>query len=300
MMTSYLEVSSKNLETDIYVASKVFLIGEYAILSSGGGILLSLERCFQLKVREGKGQVTGFSHGPCQGLLEIVNEKRLDFEFIDPYERTGGFGSSSAQFLALWIWICHVKNRRPFHTKHLKECWELFLNYSSYVGSGGDLISQYSSSSITYFSSHGDFTVKNFSWPFFDKSFIVTKTPWKTTTHIHLKTLSDFAFGDLSIYVQKALKAFSTKNWPLLNSAINEFHQALVDRKLVDSRSLELICEIQSWDKVGSVKGCGASGSDAILICCDSEDRSEIVEKIKKQGLKVMNNHLTTSYIEEV
>ena len=119
-------------------------------LPLGGFSFLQLP-VFNLKFGRGQGFFQVFSYGPCQSLVESISEPYLNFEFIDPHEGQGGFGASSAQFLALWIWLQHVKASRPFDLKYLKHSWEQFSEASRYLGSGGDLVSQYSSSSITYF-----------------------------------------------------------------------------------------------------------------------------------------------------
>ena len=102
------------------VPSKTFIIGEYAVLEGGPGILIGTAPRFDAFVQENvenaESVIEGLSsHGPAMDFLKDHLDlfSKYSMKFHDPHNGKGGLGWSSAQFVLLYTireWIVHGQN----------------------------------------------------------------------------------------------------------------------------------------------------------------------------------------------
>lgn len=101
----------------ISAPSKTFLLGEYAVLKGGAGLLLNTEPRFELRLRFREN-----AEPKCVGIKlespagQLLKDTRMlfdsfDVEFRDPHRGQGGFGASSAQFLMVFSFFFWAKQK---------------------------------------------------------------------------------------------------------------------------------------------------------------------------------------------
>ncbi|HWU44797.1 MAG TPA: hypothetical protein VN132_15200, partial [Bdellovibrio sp.] len=97
-----------------------------------GPTLVALTQpCFELVAQSGTGQIKGFHPQSPAGKLIALHQdyfSKYDLEFVDPYLGRGGFGASTAQFLAAYsLWLHredhHHDMEKIFDYKHLLETY---------------------------------------------------------------------------------------------------------------------------------------------------------------------------------
>ncbi|MBE8221391.1 MAG: hypothetical protein HAW60_01525 [Bdellovibrionales bacterium] len=174
---------------DIYIPSKTFLLGEYLALSGGPSLLINTPKNFILKINQPDDcnflkQINNKKTHPAFLLLKDYigqlntcdTDKFKNFfkncSFKDPYNASGGFGCSGAEFLSVYIIINLHKlffNKKEnilnttnttnadnkISIQEFKQKWDTFLNTEkkelnvfytfkklTNLGSGFDILSQ--------------------------------------------------------------------------------------------------------------------------------------------------------------
>ena len=275
----------------LFIPSKTFLTGEYAVLVGGPSLVVNTKPQFQLNVTlcEKKGICRGLHKKSPAGLWIQKHSdlfQLMDIVFLDPHEGRGGFGASTAQFLAVYLlsqWITGdetsfkttlkkleaTKGNRPQATKilDLKSLWNAYREVSwcgeGLPPSGADLMGQYLGD-VSLFSS-SPFLNENLSWPFPDHGFFIVTTGYKLATHKHLKTITEHHLLPLKALSEQVVQAFMKQNWLEFITSQEEFYGALGELNLTDPRSLHKMSEIQS-DIVDFVKPCGALGAEVLMV----------------------------------
>lgn len=165
---------------------------------------------------------------------------------------------------------------------------------SSVIPSGADCLAQLHNTHI-YFNS-STYTVEKLYWPFSDISFTIFKTDQKVATYRHLQKLSvDFLKNNclyLSKIVEKIRVSWKQNDSKEFAQGIENFSDALVNLKLVTTRTQHILSDIKRIDGVVAAKGCGAMGADTIVVIYEKKKADEVhkslsatMEEYKKTGL---------------
>ncbi len=287
------------------VPSKTFLLGEYVALDGGPSIVISTAPRFELRVGQNRaGQIRAEVHpeSPAGILLESdrVFFSKYRFEFIDPYDGQGGFGASSAHWALLyafrkykmesslaWSWTDVL-------TDYRKCAW----NGQGRAPSGADVVSHL----------HGGFTwfngaenrTENLKWGFADLSFSLWHTGQKLPTHEYLRAEAGVSEDSLRGFVEEAKTAFKVNDEQRLARSITGFAEALDSMGRVAKHTKNILNSLSSVAKQGSkqvsklspeeilvAKGCGAMGSDVVVVLHRPNRLDELKKWAQSERLKL-------------
>lgn len=261
------------------VPSKTFLVGEYSALRGAPALLLAHGPYFEIefkKTLQTKNSLTKtvnpFHPDSPAGIWLDIHEDvfaNVGIEFQDPYKGAGGFGASTAQFIATYLYVLAQQNmlRSGVDLSDLQK-WAITEDYknlfedSEVTPSGYDVLSQLTGglSSIS-FAQHN---ISSLSWPFKDIDILVYKTKHKVNTHEHLNQfqISSEVQKFLEISSVHCIEAINKKNPDIFFAQIKEFSYILNKAKLMDPKIFALT---EIWNKTPGVfvsRGCGAMGVD--------------------------------------
>ncbi|MFK8138452.1 MAG: hypothetical protein AB8E15_08840 [Bdellovibrionales bacterium] len=294
--------------------SKSFLIGEYAVLEGGHGIVVGTGPRFVCKasaVSEGdESSISGVSPaGPAMDFLkdnlECFSKWKIQME--DPHNGGGGFGWSSAQFLFLYTLNEMVKSEsfESLPDINPSRLLEDFLRYSwdgeGWAPSGLDILSQLEGGILNIQSPRkvedgklrpiemGTYD-KLGQWPFDDIQFVLMRTGNKIATHTHLSNLDSIGSSILGKLSEDAGSSLLDKNEESFISSINDFREALRDQDLVDPSSWNFQTQILQRPEVLAIKGCGALGADVILAVVVSELLVDFEEWANEADFQIVAN----------
>lgn len=303
----------------ISAPSKTFLLGEYAVLDGGHGLIIGSQPRFIMDfsiIDEGEeSSVEGISPaGPVMDYLKDHLDIFSNFQIkmIDPHEGKGGFGWSSAQFLFLYALKKMYEANDYMKPAQIskEELLQEFLNYSwdgkGWAPSGLDIISQLEGG-ILFLQSprrveNGELLPIEFGnyqkiseWPFKELDFCLVRTGNKLATHTHLSNLQDMDTDALSKIAKSAGESLITGDEELFLEKVNEFRDSLLQQDLVDPNSWSFIQTLMKRPEVLAVKGCGALGADVILCIVVPELREQFEEWVESEEHKVVANNQTLS-----
>ena len=270
--------------------SKTFLFGEYLALSGSESLLVSTAPRFQLKISKSPELKINFHKDSPGGRLafEKLGNKKIELCFIDPYDGSGGFGASSAQFLLVNAYLNSFEKTNLDSNK----IWSTFR--SLYKGkeilpSGMDMISQFSGEINQISFSDEMVNIKKQNWPFEDYSFFLFKTNQKINTHEHLNSLNIKEISSkLEPVSQKATEAFNENKPEEFFKELNNYYKVMLELDLVSNFTREKINSINKIPGVLTSKGCGALGADVIAVFCKSDAGYNILGEVKRLGLDYM------------
>lgn len=268
------------------IPAKTFLIGEYLALAGGPAIVLTTEPCFSATLVGGESDVTGGNllsmvspESPAGKFWQSKNISGWHLKWDDPYLGTGGFGASTAQFLAAFnaynyllgdaekrLLINRNKSQVDWPVELLNAYYNIAWNGVGLCPSGYDLLAQTYSPSCVYIHKQTQ-QIKSYSWPFQDIEFKLIKTNYKLPTHKHLE--QQLVLPDLCLFeetVLSAQQAFERVDSRQLIHAINLYHKLLMQHNWVTQETQELLIKYLKNPNVLAAKGCGALGADVILL----------------------------------
>ncbi len=248
--------------------SKTFLLGEYGVLKDSPSLILTTDPAFILNIEDGEG-FEGL-RGPILNFIENKLEVSKKIKFIDPWEESGGFGASSAQFALLYKYFHSNAINSSTVCEVLKEYRKYFWNCEGLAPSGHDVLAQMlGHKGICWIDPvEGKFEPVPFLLEGYD--LIVTKTNQKIATHQHLNQLQVVNL-ELREIVTQAKEGLENNNLLQLVSAIEEQNRILSENHLICDETLKKRAELESIPGVVITKGCGALGADTILIVCEKE-----------------------------
>src|SRR5437773_791580 len=137
------------------VPSKSFFVGEYTALNGGPAIIVATAPRFELKVRQGAGWLVGIDKNSPAGQLVkkyALFFNQFDMEFTDPHLGRGGWGASTAQFLACYALLqwqdtasfeSDIESEKYFDSHRMLNTYkEVAWDGKGIAPSGADLIGQ--------------------------------------------------------------------------------------------------------------------------------------------------------------
>ncbi len=260
---------------------KTFLAGEYWILKSGTALVAATEPGFNLFVSKGSGKLTGIHSESPAGKLHADHFsffKNFDLDFKDDVQ-LGGLGASTAQFLGLYAFLKLQKNLLHEAERYLDHR-QMLLDYQRYAWngqgvapSGADLIAQERGYLTVFDKSLG--RISRASWSFSDLDFYLIHTGIKLATHEHLKSAPDFQIEKMQLAFGQIVKSLEVADAENFCQGIESYASALLEQGLTASHSVALLEQIRKLSGVRAAKGCGAMGSDVLLVCCDKQQKQE-------------------------
>jgi hypothetical protein len=251
--------------------SKTFLLGEYLALSIGPSIVVATEPRFEFKFRVGDFLKTIHPQSPA-GLFYKKCQKDvgpMQMEMTKPTPSSGGFGESTAQYLALWHYSKAVKKKQPMdvNAQFIEECWQDYRDlFPQAPPSGADLINQLCGGLTVWDPIKKD--VQKYEWPFPDLKLYLLKTSHKIKTHEHLSVMDPKSIptAALSEIMQKALVALKEKNSVGFLRQSIMYTEELYHAGLQSPETMALIGKIATRPNVLCARGCGALGADVIAV----------------------------------
>ena len=91
--------------------------------------------------------------------------------------------------------------------------------------------------------------------------------------------------------VEQGKQAFEQTNSASFITAINAYHAELSNMQLVADHTLQAIAEFKELPDILAVKGCGAMGSDIILLVVPAKKQDNITQTISSKGWNVLATH---------
>jgi mevalonate kinase len=269
------------------IPAKTFLLGEYAAVAEASAILLSTTPFFKLTLTENEGLHGIHPESPAGLWWQQQNIKSHGLSWHDPYAGQGGLGASSAQFLGSYLASSLLQEKAPCLNGMLEAYYQFAWTGKGLRPSGYDVIAQ-SQSGCVYINKQRQ-TMHVYPWPFQDLSFFLIHTGIKLATHHHLQETSLPApINDLSALVDDAQQAFVLHDSQRLLNTINQYHEQLASLNLVAEHSRILIQQFQEYPEVRAIKGCGALGSDILLIVCMKKEAAVLEQKLKTEKQKIL------------
>lgn len=292
----------KNKPVVFSASSKTFMLGEYLILEGGPAIVLNTQPVFQLWVFDNEIQtiVDGIHPESPAGKLLTENDvkiKNKKIVFADPHSGKGGFGASSAQYALCDQFINDKETDFSILERYHVHSW----NGEGRKPSGADVISQSMGNSISLVDLNKN-EIQSAAWPFTDIDFLLFHTGQKLPTHEHLKELDLSNTDKMKDIVLSAWKNLSNTNSEGFIQSITDFADELKARNWVASHTASHLQKMSSWNEVLAAKGCGALGSDTILVLCKNGEQKKVLSKAQDLGLEFIANsdHLSTTATKHV
>lgn len=283
--------------------SKTFLLGEYAVLDSGEALIMQTEPRFELWVDlHGQGRVRGIHPASPAGQWLRQNKlpvQKIDMVFSDPHRGRGGFGASSAQFLLVNGLTNLLKNtdaqNLDINVVH-RSLRQLTTKENGRAPSGADVLAQYVGGICEI--DIEDSVLRKRKWPFLDFDVVIVPTGNKLATHEHLDKLGTLNTSELTWIYHEAISALDANNEEAFICAINDYHAELQANGLVCENTEKIISQLAICPFVHAAKGCGAMGSDAVIVMIREESRPELNAVLKKLNLTALADlqHVSTGY----
>lgn len=280
------------------IPAKTFLLGEYAAIAEESAIVLSTSPYFELSFsNEKQNEKQSAIHPQSPAGLWWQKQGLISHHMIwkDPYLEIGGLGASSAQFLASYLASNHLHNRPSSLKEMLEGYYQVAWSGSGLRPSGYDVIAQSQQGCV--FINKKKRQLQAYHWPFQDLSFLLIHTGVKLATHHHLQnTALPSEINRLSTLADRARVAFDESNSMELIYTINQYHNELSQLNLVASHSMNFINELKTNPEILAIKGCGALGSDILLIITSRSKKSCVTESLGSQKWTVLacEDDLTT------
>ena len=177
-----------------------------------------------------------------------------------------------------------LQRRTQIKKKELKDCepkdlWNTYrdLSYEGVLPSGADTISQWLGGVCIF--KQDPFSVKSVTFPFSDLEFSIFRTGKNLKTHLHLRKLDLPSVEDLKEITYIGLEALKNKQEDLFLKSINEYRHALDHKGLTSDYTLKLLKELSGVKEILALKGCGAMGTDMIIVFYHKESEGLIQKK---------------------
>ena len=268
--------------------AKTFLVGEYVALQGGPALILTTTPCFEVGLEKG----TPTCNFPVGSPAHNFWQKNLSFDnyiinWHDPYFGLGGMGASSAQFLGIYYARNFIKKYSFQYEDLLSEYLQHAWNGKGIAPSGYDVIAQAMGGSVYI---EGLTKIyKNYSWPFPDISFILLHTGKKQATHTHLQNLDKIHRLDkLTNLSQTVCDNFLKIDSTSFINAINDYYLTLCELNLVAQHTQEMISFLKNDNDILAIKGCGALGSDILLLVVATKKLEDKLMALKNSNYNII------------
>lgn len=275
--------------------SKTFLLGEYVALEGGPALMLGHAPLFEFAFANSKeAQSFTFHQDSPAGAWADIHEEffaNTKIEYLDPHNGAGGFGASTAQFLAVYLYVLSRQNMLRGGGTDLSNLqkWAIVEDYRQLFEdedvppSGYDLMAQMQKGLTAV---HGvQQKTEPVVWPFKDSDILVYKTASKVKTHEHLQDLeiSELTLKELTSSVERCLSAIHKKDRADFMEGVKTFAATLQNAGLLAAETAALIQKWNDAEGVLASKGCGAMGADVFVVFVDATFKppAELAKNLK-------------------
>lgn len=268
------------------------MAGEYLALTGGPALVLATEPRFKLFVQKGLESQNPFHPQSPAGQFWHMHSSffsQYQLKFKDPY-RVGGFGASSAQFALLHA-FWQAKEEAFGESERFFDWHQMLQDYRSlsYEGnppSGADIIGAVSGGLTWFDRLHGK--LQTFAWPFSEHCFFVAHTGQKLATHEHLKSLGSFETQGFENAMQVIQQGLTLINIDEFLNGLRLYREQLEIQGRVAEFTSQKVKALSQHQHVLFAKGCGAMGSDVILVFCRKEHSQDVSALISKEQLLIV------------
>jgi mevalonate kinase len=271
------------------IPAKTFLVGEYIAVHQGPAIILTTTPCFEVSLVDGHSPQIIHPDSPAGKWW--TNHGTLDKTLFwqDPYGGTGGLGASSAQFLGAYLASCQLLQKKPSYSELLEAYYQSSWDGEGLRPSGYDVLAQSQRQCVYINQSQG--ILQSFDWDFADIGFILVHTGKKLPTHSHLKEVKlPTSLEEFTTIAELARVAFEQKSSAKLIAAVDAYQERLAANGLVAPHSMEFVNILRLKEHVLSVKGCGAMGSDILLLIVEKAFMAVVSQNLVTENWIVMAN----------
>lgn len=276
--------------------SKCFVLGEYLALDTGRALIANTSPRFLMHLEtRGSGACLGIHPQSPAGQFIKANEavfRSVNLSFEDAHRGQGGFGASSAQFVASFF-LKHILESKDLKFNSSDLSRELLQQYLSSVHvdggrrpSGADVLAQF----------HGGLaavdlesaTTVNTSWPFKEYSFLLVRTGQKLATHEHLAKINGSSFKALQADFDRAMKSLEAADAKTFAEAVTAYQVRLADMGLLSAVSKNLLGSIEDSGLFFTQKACGAMGADVIFVMFQKSKTQDVVDFFGGLNLQIV------------
>jgi len=278
------------------VPGKVFLLGEYAVLTGAPAWVTALGPRFELHP---DGDTEFHPESPAGRFIAARNpgaRPRVSGRFVDPWEGRGGFGGSTAEF-AMVAYRAGIRDAL--------EAWREYRKLSEgrpevRRPSGVDLLAQWRGGTIEWNfepDSVADLSnsVRDLPLLIFSATHLPNR---KTVTHSHLETLASgtLTFESLLPSLERARRGLSIRDWGEIGRAFSAYADSLAHLNLEAPAVRNERLALSRLPSVLGAKGCGSLQTDAMLVVVDSltgPAADSVVEFAEREcGLRLISRGL--------
>lgn len=252
--------------------SKTFILGEYSILESGLALLLGHRPYFHSTVEADKKKSHPFPQG--SSAEKIAPDAHISFQ--DPHMGNGGFGASGAEFLTCWS-----ANKKSPQTEQerIEYAFSAWKESRDFPGSGADILTQaYGMNQINNFLLEIDITDKKLQSieSKIGATISLFQTGRKISTHEHLAEKYSIP-KELNSITKEGIGALREGNKKGFSNCIQSYGNALAKLGLLTASSSQALASAPR--NILASKGCGAMGSDVLLILHEKVNLQEWARK---------------------
>lgn len=261
---------------ELSVAGKTFVVGEYLALTGGPALILATEPRFRLQVQPSSLVLENPFHplSPAGWFWQAHSDffSRYEIRFQDPYQ-VGGFGASSAQFALLHA-FWQLQEEAFGESERFLDWHQMLMDYRGQPTegskpSGADVVGAVTGGLAWFDRNNGK--VQAFAWPFQEVELLIAHTGKKLATHDHLKTLAPFDTQGFQKAMQDVLAGLSNVHFETFLQGLKAYRAQLEAQGKVAEFTRALVGSLEKHPELLFVKGCGAMGSDVILVLCLQE-----------------------------
>lgn len=276
------------------IPAKTFLVGEYAAMAGMPALIITTTPCFELALEPYPTDCNAIHpDSPAGRWWQQQDFPDVSFSWRDPYDGKGGMGASSAQFLGVY-YASH------YLTQQAIDLQQLLIDYLrcswQQVGlapSGYDVLAQ-TTAGCVYVDKSQQPMCQIYPWPFRDLGFLLLHTGKKIATHAHLQTLAlPENLEVLTQIIKRAKLAFDQEDEGQLIEAVNAYQHELQQMNLIADHSLHAMQQLQTLPDILAMKGCGALGSDVLLLIVQRTAFTTLRQTLQTKGWTIIGTHET-------
>lgn len=312
------------------IPGKTFLLGEYLALVGEPAVLLTNLPKFKITITAQASRqdcihpfhIDSPAGKFIQKYKKIFNQQEI--RFFDPYSGSGGFGASTAQFLAVYAFVKKWEiNKVEFNEDEIRNLHSEYLNcsYDKRVShlppSGMDLVAQLLGG-LVFIHKNNHFQNMILRSLLDDYNFLLFKTSIKIPTHEHLAhlNLTDLVEKNLNLehwskarqsvshFFQQLVKLnqkkqikFSSKCSETENvlmeehvkQCIKQFNDFLKQENWIYPQTQVILDKLSQIPEVIAAKGCGALGADVVFVISKKENSHVIIRTLLSENLKLVS-----------
>jgi mevalonate kinase len=284
------------------IPSKVSILGEYAIMDGLPALVAAIAPRLTF-VSPSFSSYSLHPQSPAGLLLSYAKSQgipNLGFSRKDTYLQGGGFGSSTAEFIALYSLLADSLNW-ALDCRGAWECYRYLTQNALVPPSGADLIAQYQGG-VSFVTLGDSFQWEDWGDFLYQAPFLVfsaTSQPGrKVLTHDHLKELGSFWYQEkkehlfhfLEAPLLDGMQALREKRWVRLGQCLDQYAEVLHAHHLESSSAYEDRKVLRALPGVLGVKGVGALLADAVLVLLDPSEqaKAEVLRVAQCRGLELL------------